>query len=105
MRQAADTEDGSEKHIVTPGRIVPARELLGEMLLQLNRPAEALKEFEQAQTREPNRFRGLYGAGRAAAQAGDRDKAKYYFGRLVETASSGDPRPELADARDYLASK
>ena len=58
MRQAADIEDKSEKHIVTPGRLLPARELLGDMLLELKRPAEALKEYEASQQREPNRFRG-----------------------------------------------
>jgi hypothetical protein len=68
MRSAADVEDRSEKHIVTPGRIVPARELLGEMLLALKRPAEALKEFEASRLREPERFRGYYGAAQAAAQ-------------------------------------
>ena len=96
MRSAADTEDKSEKHIVTPGRIVPARELLGEMLLTLKLPAEALKEFEASQVREPDRFRGLYGATQAAAQSGDGVKAKRYFGRLIEIAGQGDPRPELA---------
>src|SRR4029453_13252174 len=76
MRSAADAEDKSEKHIVTPGRILPARELLGDMLLELKRPAEALKEYEASQVREPNRYRGLYGAGQAAAQSGNRDKAR-----------------------------
>jgi tetratricopeptide (TPR) repeat protein len=64
MRQAADIEDKSEKNIVTPGRLLPARELLGDMLLELKRPAEALVEYEASQQREPNRYRGLYGAGR-----------------------------------------
>ena len=103
MRQAAELEDRNDKHLVTPGRIVPARELLGEMLLQLKRPAEALKEFEDSQAREPNRFRGLHGAALAAAQAGDRAKAKLYFGRLVELAAQGDARPELGTARTWLA--
>src|SRR6185295_15843083 len=103
MRQAAELEDRNDKHLVTPGRIVPARELLGEMLLQLKRPAEALKEFEASQAREPNRFRGLHGAALAAAQAGDRAKAKLYFGRLVELAAQGDARPELGTARTWLA--
>ena len=67
MRQAADNEDKSEKNIVTPGRLLPARELLGDMLLELKRPAEALKEYETSQLREPNRYRGLYGAAEAAA--------------------------------------
>jgi tetratricopeptide (TPR) repeat protein len=102
MRNAADIEDKSEKHIVTPGRIVPARELLGEMLLELKRPAEALKEFETSQTREPDRFRGLYGAAQAAAQSGDMATAKRYFARLVDIAGQGAPRPELARARNLL---
>jgi tetratricopeptide (TPR) repeat protein len=102
MRSAADVEDKNEKHIVTPGRIVPARELLGEMLLELKRPAEALREFEASQTREPDRFRGLYGAAQAATQSGDIATAKRYFARLVDIAGQGDPRPELARARNFL---
>jgi tetratricopeptide (TPR) repeat protein len=104
MRQAADIEDRSEKNIVTPGRLLPARELLGDMLMELKRPAEALKEYEVSQEREPNRYRGLYGAGQAAAQSGNRDKARHYFGKLVESAGSGDLRPEMEKARRYLAS-
>jgi tetratricopeptide (TPR) repeat protein len=104
MRQAADSEDLSEKNIVTPGRLLPARELLGDMLMELEHPAEALKEYEASQQREPNRYRGLYGAGQAAAHSGNRDKARYYFSRLIELAGSGDPRPEMENARRYLAS-
>src|SRR3989454_4002446 len=103
MRSAADIEDKSDKHIVTPARIAPARELLGEMLLTLKRPAEALKEFEASHVREPERFRGYYGAGEAAAQSGDTAKAKRYFTRLVELAGQGAARPELAQARAFLA--
>jgi len=102
MRSAADTEDKSEKHIVTPGRIVPARELLGEMLLELKRPADALKEFEASQVREPERFRGYYGAAQAAAQSGDQAKAKRNFTKLVDMAGQGTPRPELVQARAFL---
>jgi tetratricopeptide (TPR) repeat protein len=106
MRAAADNEDRSEKHIVTPGRLVPARELLGEMLLELKQPALALKEFEASQVREPNRFRGLYGAARAAEAAGERQKAAEYFGRLVAMTKNTDgARPELAYARTYLAQR
>jgi tetratricopeptide (TPR) repeat protein len=104
MRQAADIEDKSEKNIVTPGRLLPARELLGDMLMELKRPAEALKEYEASQQREPNRYRGLYGAGQAAAQSGNRDKARHYFSKLIELAGSGDNRPEMEKARRYLAS-
>ncbi len=102
MRQAADLEDKNDKHIVTPGRIVPARELLGDMLLAMKRPADALKEYEASQSREPNRFRGLFGAGSAAQQAGDAAKAKKYYGQLVKVAGKGEARPELKAARAYL---
>jgi predicted Zn-dependent protease len=105
MRQAADMEDKNDKHIVTPGRILPARELLGDMLLEMKRPADALKEYEASQLREPNRFRGLYGAARAAEQAGDAAKAKRYYAQLVKVAGKGDPRPELDAAKKYLAMK
>jgi len=106
MRAAADLEDKNEKHIVTPGRIVPARELLGDMLLELKQPALALKEFEASQIREPNRFRGHYGAARAAEAAGDRRKAADYYAKLMEVAKKADSsRPELARARAYVAQR
>src|SRR5215470_11271177 len=103
MRAAADMEDKSEKHIVTPGRIVPAREALGDMLLEVKRPADALKEYEASQVREPERFRGYYGAARAAAQAGDKLKARRYYAKLVAMADPGSTRPEAAQARAFLA--
>ena len=106
MRAAADSEDRSEKHIVTPGRIVPARELLGEMLLELKQPALALKEFEASHAREPNRFRGFYGAARAAEAAGDRQKAAEYFGKLLALAKTADSaRPEITRAKAYVAQR
>jgi tetratricopeptide (TPR) repeat protein len=106
MRAAADMEDKNEKHIVTPGRIAPARELLAEMLLELKQPALALKEFEASQIREPNRFRGLYGAARAAEAAGDRQKAGEYFAKLVAmTKDANSTRPELTLAKGYLAQR
>ena len=103
MRRAADMQDRSEKNIVTPGRLLPARELLGDMLLELKRPAEALKEYEASQAREPNRYRGLCGAGMAASQSGDKAKAKQYFSRLVDMAGSAGSRTEVGNAREYLA--
>jgi len=103
MRTAADSEDRNEKHIVTPGRILPARELLGDMLLAVKRPAEALKEFETSQLREPERFRGYYGAAQAAAQSGDKTRAKRYFTKLIDLAGQGAARPELTAARAFLA--
>jgi tetratricopeptide (TPR) repeat protein len=104
MRAAADLEDKSEKSAVSPGRLVPAHELLGDMLLESSKPAEALAEYERSQVRDPKRFRSLYGAGQAAAQSGNRDKARYYFSKLLEMAGSGDVRPEMEKARRYLAS-
>jgi tetratricopeptide (TPR) repeat protein len=106
MRAAADIEDKSEKHIVTPGRLVPARELLGDMLLELKQPAAALKEYEASQLREPNRFRGYYGAALAAEAAGDRQKAADYFGKLLALSKNSDgTRPELARAKSYVAQR
>jgi tetratricopeptide (TPR) repeat protein len=102
MRDAADTEDRQEKHIVTPARVLPARELLGDMLMELKRPAEALKEYEQSQKREPERFRSIYGAALAAEMAGDAKTARRYYAHLVQLAGNGEPRPELQLARAYL---
>ncbi len=103
MRDAADLEDRNEKHPVTPGRILPARELLGDMLMELKRPGEALKEYERSQQREPDRFRGLYGAALAAEMAGDARTARRYYGRLMQVAGKGEPRAELQLAQIYLS--
>jgi tetratricopeptide (TPR) repeat protein len=103
MAAAADLEDKSEKSAVTPGRLVPARELLGDMLLESGKPADALAEYERSQLRDPNRFRSLYGAGQAAAQSGNRDRARSYFLRLIDMAGSGESRPEMQFARRYVA--
>jgi tetratricopeptide (TPR) repeat protein len=102
MRQAADTEDKNEKHPVTPGRLLPAREQLGDMLMELKRPKEALAEYELSMQREPNRFRGYYGAALAAEMAGDGKSARKYYTRLVQVAGKGDGRAELTLARNYL---
>jgi len=74
------------------------------MLFESGRPGEALAEYERSNERDPNRYRTLYGAGQSAAQAGNRDKARYYFSRLLELAGSGDSRPEMEQARSYLES-
>ncbi|MGE3540761.1 MAG: hypothetical protein AB7N91_25390 [Candidatus Tectimicrobiota bacterium] len=104
MRAAADHEDLTEKHAVTPGPIMPARELLGDMLLEFDRPAEALEQYIASIAKEPNRFRGLYGAGLAAARAGDQTRARLYFEKLVALCTDADgSRPELAQARQALA--
>jgi tetratricopeptide (TPR) repeat protein len=104
MQEAARREDASEKHIVTPGRILPARELLGDLLLELGRSAEALAAYEASHVVEPNRFRGYYGAARAAQLAGDAEKARRYFTELLALARDADStRPELLEAGTFLA--
>lgn len=96
MNLAADTEDRTEKHPVTPGEVVPARELLGEMLIQMDRPGEALIAFETSLKKHPNRFNGLYGAAAAAKESNDPAKEKMYYRKLRSIANSKDPeRPEL----------
>jgi tetratricopeptide (TPR) repeat protein len=94
-------EDKTEKSAVTPGPLAPARELLGERLLELKKPAEALTEFEAPLKREPNRFRSVYGAATAASLAGDRAKTRSYFSQLVKICERADApaRWELAEAR------
>ncbi len=89
-REAADAEDATEKSAISPGPIQPARELLGDMLLELGRPADALKEFETTMKKEPNRFRALYGAARAAEATGDRRKARDYSRTLIEICKRAD---------------
>jgi hypothetical protein len=112
MRAAADNEDKTEKHPITPGPLAPARELYGTMLLERGMVKEALAAFEASQAREANRFHGYAGAAMAAAKLGDKAKAKAQYQKLlalVDGATTGGPalaaagRPEIAAARDYLA--
>jgi len=104
MRSAADAEDATDKHPVTPGVVRPARELLADMLLELEKPAEALREFEAVLKGAPNRFNALYGAARAANLAGNKQKASEYYAKLVEVCAPADTeRSELAEAKAFLA--
>ena len=86
---------------MTPGPLAPARELVGEMLLEMNQPGDALKEFEATLKKEPNRFRAMFGAVRSASLAGDRQKARTYYGALLKVCEQADKpgRPELDQAR------
>ena len=101
MREAADMEDATEKAAVTPGPIKPGRELLGEMLLEIGKPREALTEFEAALKKEPNRFRTTYGAARAAQAAGDSRQASAHYAKLLKITARADKpaRKELIEAR------
>jgi len=104
MSDAADAEDRTEKHPVTPGVPKPARELYGEMLLDSGRTKDALEAFEATLKKEPNRLGAFAGAAKAASQLGDTAKARDYYGKIVEQAGSGDSsRGDVADARKYLA--
>jgi tetratricopeptide (TPR) repeat protein len=103
MRAATDGEDGSVKHVAMENRLYPMRELLGELLLQMGQGAAAQREFEASMKENPNRYRGLYGAGRAAEAAGDRQKAAGYYEKLVALASKADTaRPETTRAKAFL---
>ena len=102
MRAAADLDDATEKHPVTPGAILPAREQLGELLLVVGKPADALAAYEASLTRAPRRLAGLYGAAKAARLAGDPARAARYFADLAEvTKSSEGTRPEVKEARSF----
>ena len=100
---AADVEDATDKSAVTPGPLAPARELLGEMLLEAGEPVEALQAFEASIAKEPGRFRGAYGAARAAEAAGDPADARLYYEKTLEIAREADTsRPELVAARGFV---
>ena len=102
--QAAEIEEAADKHPVTPGPILPARELQGDLLLKVGRPAEALKAYEMTLAREPNRARTIFGAARAAELAGDRATARKYYHHFMELMGEADgAREELKAARAFLA--
>lgn len=103
MRSAAELEASTEKHPVTPGEVLPARELLADMLLDMERYDEAQAAYEAALDRSPNRFNSLYGAGRAAEMRGDLDEARRWYGQLDEVCAEGPtPWERLTHARKML---
>jgi tetratricopeptide (TPR) repeat protein len=105
MREAADREDASEKHVAMENRLWPMRELLGELLLELKQPALALPEFEASLQVARNRFRGLSGAARAAELSGNRPRAREYYRQLLTLAGGSDAanRAELRQARAFVS--
>jgi len=105
MNAAADMEDATEKHPVTPGEVIPARELLGDMLLQMGYAAKAYAVYMEDLKRHPNRFNGLYGAGLSAEKSGDPAKARLYYQQLSDLCTSRSTRPELAKARLFLVKR
>jgi tetratricopeptide (TPR) repeat protein len=103
---AADAEDATDKSVVTPGPLAPARELLGDMLLDSGHAADALRAYEATIVKEPNRFRAVYGAGRAAAAAGNRERAAQYYRQLIQICKSSDTeRAELKEARAFATNR
>lgn len=106
MRDAADEEDASQKDIAMENKLWPMRELLGELLLAMSEPKAALKEFELSLQSARNRYRGFYGAARAAQLSGDPQKARAYLEKLVELCAHADTaRPEISEAKNFLAQK
>ncbi len=103
MTTAAEMESQTSKHPVTPGEILPADELLGDMLLSLNKATEALAAYELNLQRRPNRFNGIYGAASAAKQTGNIDKAVLYYNQLLDlTKNSNSTRREIAEAKAFV---
>jgi hypothetical protein len=106
MRAAADLEDGSEKHIAMENRLYPMRELLGDLLIEQEQPAQALKEYVTANESTPNRLRGLYGAAKSAEGARQLEKASTYYTKLIELTKDADTeRPEVREAKNFLAKR
>jgi hypothetical protein len=106
LAAAADDEDRTEKHPVTPGPLAPAREQYATMLLDRDQAQKALESFEATLRKEPNRLLTYVGAARAAAKTGDAAKARQYYSKVVELASGADTVwPEVAEARAFVAKK
>jgi tetratricopeptide (TPR) repeat protein len=103
MNEAADMEDATEKDPVTPGEVVPARELLGDLYFAMGKFDKALEAYEADMQRHPGRFNGLYGAAMAAQQSGATEKAKTFFQQLITLSKLSDKkRPELVTAESFL---
>jgi len=104
MRAAADLEDSSEKHVAVENRLYPMRELLADLLMEQNQPAAALPEYETSMKSTPERLRGFYGAARAAAATGDKEKSAVYFGSLARLTRNADgDRAETREAKHLIA--
>ena len=102
MRSAVELEASTDKHNITPGPIVTARELLGDMLLEAGQPGPAAQAYEASLRVAPNRFKALYGVAKAAERAGERERAKSYYEKLLATAAAADTeRPELQEAKAF----
>jgi tetratricopeptide (TPR) repeat protein len=103
MRRAVEREAATEKHAVSPGPILPARELLGAMLLEMGQAEAALQELEASQKVEPNRLAGVALAAKAAEKAGQKEKARAYYEQVLALTKDADPgKRQVAEAKAYL---
>jgi tetratricopeptide (TPR) repeat protein len=102
---AADLEDATEKHPVTPGEVIPARELLADLYMAMEDYTHALEHYEADMKKHPNRFNALYNAGRASEKLGDVQKAGMYYSKLLTMAVPGTNRPELQAAKRFTENK
>jgi len=104
LEEAAIMEEGTSKHAVTPGEVLPARELQGDLYLAMSKPKKALEAYLKDMNRHPNRFNGLYGAATAAKNLGDSEKAAEYFSQLLKLGENyGSERPEIIEAKEFIA--
>ena len=103
MREAAELEASTPKHAVTPGPTLPAQELLGDLLMEQNQPAEALAAYQRSMALYPKRFNGLLGAARAARLLGDATLARAFYQALLDVARGGTRQPALNEATTYLS--
>jgi tetratricopeptide (TPR) repeat protein len=103
MKTASEMEWSTQKSPITPGELLPAREMFGDMLMQMNKPKEALEQYELSLQRSPRRLNTIFGAASAAEKAGDATKAKTYYQQLLEVAPNADANLEIAQkAKSYL---
>jgi Flp pilus assembly protein TadD len=105
MEQAIELETTTPKHAVTPGPTLPASELLGDLLLEQNKPGDALAAYRRSLELYPRRFNSLLGAARAARAAGDSSAARTSYGTLLQVAGRGSRTPVLSEARRFVESR
>ncbi|MGZ5148335.1 MAG: hypothetical protein ACXWCP_32780, partial [Burkholderiales bacterium] len=105
IRSAVELEESTEKHPVTPGAVLPARDLLADLLMDSKQPDLALEEYQASLKTAPHRLHALHGAAYSAELVGKPDLAKKYYAELLANCALADGRPEVIQARTYLAQK
>jgi tetratricopeptide (TPR) repeat protein len=103
MTTSAEIEMNTDKQSLTPGEVLPAQELLGDLLIKLDKPSKALEAYQLNLKIRPNRFNSIYGAAIASKQSGNNEKAKMYFEQLLKLAeNSNSDRRELIEAKEFI---